>query len=43
MLATYLISQGASAEAAIWRIRTVERSAVETPLQIQFLERFAVG
>lgn len=41
MLATYLISQGESAEAAIRRIRTVEKVAVETSQQIQFLERFA--
>ena len=41
MLATYLISRGESAEAAIRRIRTVEKVAVETPRQIQFLEQFA--
>jgi len=41
MLATYLISHGDSAEAAIRRIRAAEPCAVETPLQIQFLEKFA--
>ena len=41
MLAVYLISQGESAEAAIHRIRAVERVAVETPRQIQFLQEFA--
>jgi len=43
MLAVYLISQGESAEAAISRVRAVERNAVETPCQIQFLEEFARG
>src|SRR5439155_21190771 len=42
MLATYLISQGDSAELAIRRVRAAEKSAVETPRQIQFLENFAV-
>ena len=41
MLAIYLISQGESAESAIRRIRTIEKVAVETLQQIQFLERFA--
>ncbi len=41
MLATYLISQGNSAELAIHRIRAAEPSAIETPRQIQFLEQFA--
>lgn len=41
MLAAYLISQGESAEAAIRRIREVEKVAVETLRQIQFLEEFA--
>lgn len=41
MLAAYLISQGEAAEAAIRRIREVEKVAVETPRQIQFLEQFA--
>ena len=37
LLATYLISQGESAASAISRVRAAERSAVETPRQIQFL------
>ena len=41
MLAVYLIAQGQSAETAIRRIREVEKSAVETPRQILFLEQFA--
>jgi protein-tyrosine phosphatase len=41
MLAMYLIAQGETAEAAIQRIREVEKVAVETSGQIQFLERFA--
>jgi CheY-like chemotaxis protein len=41
MLATYLISTGDSAEKAIRRVRAAERSAVETPRQIKFLEDFA--
>lgn len=41
MLAVYLIAQGDSAEAAIRQIPEVERVAVETPRQIQFLEQFA--
>jgi protein-tyrosine phosphatase len=40
MLAVYLIAQGDSAEAAIRRIREVEKGAVETSRQIQFLEQF---
>jgi CheY-like chemotaxis protein len=43
MLAAYLISLGDSAELAISRMRTAERSAVETPSQIQFLEQFAAA
>lgn len=43
MLATYLISQGDSAELAISRVRAAEKSAVETPRQIQFLEQFAAA
>lgn len=39
-LATYLISEGASAAEAIRKVREVERVAVETPRQIQFLEQF---
>jgi atypical dual specificity phosphatase len=41
MLAVYLIAQGQSAEMAIRRIREVEKAAVETSRQIQFLEQFA--
>jgi atypical dual specificity phosphatase len=41
MLATYLISQGNTAETAIRAIRAVESSAIETPQQIQFLYEFA--
>ncbi len=41
MLAVYLITQGDRAEAAIRRIREVEKGAVETSRQIQFLEEFA--
>lgn len=41
MLATYLISQGNTAETAIRAIRTVESSAIETPRQMQFLYEFA--
>jgi protein-tyrosine phosphatase len=41
LLATYLISQGESAASAISRVRAAERSTVETPRQIQFLEQFA--
>lgn len=39
MLAAYLISEGASAAEAIRRVREVERVAVETLRQIQFLEQ----
>jgi O-acetyl-ADP-ribose deacetylase (regulator of RNase III)/CheY-like chemotaxis protein len=41
LLATYLISSGESASSAISRVRTAERSAVETQRQIQFLGNFA--
>ena len=41
MLAVYLIAQGQSAARAIRQIREVEKVAVETPRQIQFLEEFA--
>ena len=41
MLAVYLIAQGESAEAAIRRVREVEKVAVETACQIRFLEQFA--
>jgi atypical dual specificity phosphatase len=41
MLAAYLISQGETAEKSIRRIRQVEKVAVETARQIQFLEQYA--
>ena len=41
LLATYLISRGETAEAAIEKVRAAERAAVETAGQIRFLERFA--
>jgi atypical dual specificity phosphatase len=41
MLATYLVSQGESAEAAIRHVRAAESDAVETTRQVQFLEQFA--
>jgi len=41
MLAAYMISRGDSPELAIRRVRAVEKSAVETSLQITFLEQFA--
>jgi atypical dual specificity phosphatase len=41
MLALYLIAQGDTAEVAIRRVRGIEKAAVETPRQIQFLEQFA--
>jgi atypical dual specificity phosphatase len=41
MLATYLIAQGNTAETAIRAVRAVESSAIETPVQIQFLHEFA--
>ena len=41
MLATYLIAQGASDRAAIQQVRAAEKVAVETPRQIEFLERYA--
>jgi hypothetical protein len=34
----YLISQGASAAEAIFRVRMVERSAIETWRQVEFLQ-----
>jgi len=40
MLALYLISEGESAAAAIQAVRAVERVAVETLRQIQFLEQY---
>ena len=38
MLALYLMSTGDNARTAIGKVRAVERSAVETNRQIQFLE-----
>ena len=40
-LATYLISQGRTAAAAILEVRSVEPSAIETRRQVEFLEQFA--
>jgi len=40
ILAAYLIAEGASASEAIRRVREVERVAVETARQIQFLEQY---
>ncbi|MEY2427509.1 MAG: hypothetical protein QOJ40_394 [Verrucomicrobiota bacterium] len=41
MIASYLISMGDSAEAAIQRVRSVKHVAVETPRQVEFLEEYA--
>ena len=41
MLAVYLISNGHSADAAILRIREVEKLAIQTSSQIRFLEEYA--
>ena len=43
MLAAYLISTGLTAAEAIRLIRTVEKSAIETERQIQFLEKYAAS
>jgi len=40
MLATYLISKSATAQAAIGQLRAAEKSAIETLRQIQFLEEY---
>jgi protein-tyrosine phosphatase len=40
MLAVYLIAQGETAEAAILRIRNVEKGAIQTSQQVRFLEEF---
>jgi atypical dual specificity phosphatase len=40
MLAVYIVSEGVSAAEAIRRVREVERVAVETARQIQFLEQY---
>ena len=42
MLALFLISTGDGARSAIAKIRAVERSAVETTRQIDFLEKYAI-
>lgn len=41
MLALFFVSQGADAESAIRRIREVERAAVETNRQVDFIYEFA--
>lgn len=41
MLAAYLVAHGESAQSAIQRVRAVEKVAVETARQIQFLEHYA--
>ena len=41
ILAAYLIAKGESAEKAIERIRSIERSAIETGQQIEFLHQLA--
>lgn len=41
LLAAYFIAQGESADAAIERIRAVERVAIETTRQIHFLKQYA--
>ena len=41
LLDVYLISQGESAPNAIGKVRAVERAAIETPHQINFLEQYA--
>jgi atypical dual specificity phosphatase len=41
MLAVYLISEGMGAAEAVQQVRMVERSAIETNRQIQFLEHYA--
>ena len=43
MLATYLVSQGESAENAIRQVRSVEKLAIETREQIRFLEQYAAS
>lgn len=42
MLAAYLISEGESATGAIERIRSVEKAAIETSRQTNFLEHYAM-
>jgi atypical dual specificity phosphatase len=41
MIATYLIHEGLSANAAISQVKSIEPEAIETALQIKFLEDFA--
>jgi atypical dual specificity phosphatase len=41
LLATWLIAQGATAEAAIKQVREVEPAAIETAQQVRFLFRYA--
>jgi protein-tyrosine phosphatase len=41
MLAAYLIAKGELVETAIHRVRSVERSAIETGRQIEFLHQLA--
>lgn len=41
MIASYLISMGDSAEAAIQRVRSVKQAAVETSKQVEFLGEYA--
>ena len=40
MLAAYLISEGATADSAIGRVRSAELAAIETTAQIRFLQSF---
>ena len=41
IIATYLVSEGESAEEAVRRIRALEPSAIETYQQIEFLKEYA--
>jgi hypothetical protein len=41
LLTAYLVAQGDTAAEAITRVRAAEKVAVETPLQIYFLEQYA--
>lgn len=43
MIAAYLVAKGESAGAAIHRVRDVEKAAIETARQIQFLNEFAAS
>jgi CheY-like chemotaxis protein len=42
MLAAYLISTGLSVDAAVSQVRSVEKSAIETGAQLEFLHEFAI-